>query len=102
VNKNKIGVLASCALLAITLAACGKSSSTTSGTTASTSSSSATISGAGSTFAAPVYQQWGSGISGLTVNYNPVGSGRYHGPGGEDRGLRCKRSAAEARRIRNP
>jgi phosphate transport system substrate-binding protein len=75
VNKNKIGVLASCALLAITLAACGKSSSTTSGTTASTSSSSATISGAGSTFAAPVYQQWGSGISGLTVNYNPVGSG---------------------------
>ncbi|HXC45739.1 MAG TPA: phosphate ABC transporter substrate-binding protein PstS [Solirubrobacteraceae bacterium] len=72
-NKNKVGVLASCALLAVTLAACGKSSSTSS--TASTSSSSATISGAGSTFAAPVYQQWGSGISGLTVNYNPVGSG---------------------------
>jgi phosphate transport system substrate-binding protein len=69
VNKNKIGVLASCALLALTLAACGKSSSTGS------TSSSATISGAGSTFAAPVYQQWGSGISGLTVNYNPVGSG---------------------------
>jgi phosphate transport system substrate-binding protein len=73
VNKNKIGVLASCALLAVTLAACGKSGS--SSTSASTSSSSATISGAGSTFAAPVYQQWGSGISGLTVNYNPVGSG---------------------------
>ncbi len=69
-NKNKIGVLASCALLALTLAACGKSNST-----GSTASSSATISGAGSTFAAPVYQQWGSGISGLTVNYNPVGSG---------------------------
>jgi phosphate transport system substrate-binding protein len=73
VNKNKIGVLASCALLAVTLAACGKSSSSSTGTSAS--SSSATISGAGSTFAAPVYQQWGSGISGLTVNYNPVGSG---------------------------
>ncbi|HEX4117010.1 MAG TPA: phosphate ABC transporter substrate-binding protein PstS [Solirubrobacteraceae bacterium] len=73
-NKNKIGVLASCALLTVTLAACGKSGSSSS-TTASTSSSSATISGAGSTFAAPVYQQWGSGISGLTVNYNPVGSG---------------------------
>ncbi|HEY5286755.1 MAG TPA: phosphate ABC transporter substrate-binding protein PstS [Solirubrobacteraceae bacterium] len=72
-NKNKIGVLASCALLTVTLAACGKSG--TSSTSASTSSSSATISGAGSTFAAPVYQQWGSGISGLTVNYNPVGSG---------------------------
>jgi phosphate transport system substrate-binding protein len=73
VNKNKIGVLASCALLAVTLAACGKSGSSSTG--ASASSSSATISGAGSTFAAPVYQQWGSGISGLTVNYNPVGSG---------------------------
>lgn len=72
-NKNKIGVLASCALLAVTLAACGKSSSSSTGTSAS--SSSATISGAGSTFAAPVYQQWGSGIPGLTVNYNPVGSG---------------------------
>jgi phosphate transport system substrate-binding protein len=71
VNKNKIGALASCALLALTVGACGKSSSTT----GSTSSTSATISGAGSTFAAPVYQQWGSGISGLTVNYNPVGSG---------------------------
>jgi len=70
VNKNKIGALASCALLALTVGACGKSSSTTGST-----SSSATISGAGSTFAAPVYQQWGSGISGLTVNYNPVGSG---------------------------
>jgi phosphate transport system substrate-binding protein len=70
VNKNKIGALASCALLALTLGACGKSSSTS-----SSSSSSATISGAGSTFAAPVYEQWGSGISGLTVNYQAVGSG---------------------------
>jgi phosphate transport system substrate-binding protein len=73
VNKNKIGALASCALLALTVGACGKSSSTSS--TASSSSASATISGAGSTFAAPVYQQWGSGISGLTVNYQAVGSG---------------------------
>ena len=73
-NKNKIGALAGCALLALTLGACGKSSSTSS-TGAATSSTSATISGAGSTFAAPVYQQWGSGISGLTVNYQSVGSG---------------------------
>jgi phosphate transport system substrate-binding protein len=73
VHKNKIGALASCALLALTVGACGKSSSTS--TSGSTSSTSATISGAGSTVAAPVYQQWGSGISGLTVNYNPVGSG---------------------------
>jgi phosphate transport system substrate-binding protein len=72
VNKNKIGALASCALLAITLGACGKSSSSSSN---ASSSSSATISGAGSTFAAPVYQQWGSGVSGLTVNYQSIGSG---------------------------
>jgi phosphate transport system substrate-binding protein len=70
VNKNKIGVLASCALLALTVGACGKSGST--GSTGS--SSSATISGAGSTFAAPVYTQWGAS-SGMTVNYQPVGSG---------------------------
>jgi phosphate transport system substrate-binding protein len=73
VNKNKIGALASCALLALTIGACGKSSSTSS--TGTSSSSSSTISGAGSTFAAPVYQQWGSGVSGLTVNYQSVGSG---------------------------
>ena len=72
-NKNKIGALASCALLALSLGACGKSSSTSS--TGSSSGASATISGAGSTFAAPVYQQWGTGVSGLTVNYQPVGSG---------------------------
>jgi phosphate transport system substrate-binding protein len=73
VSKNKIGALASCALLAVGVAACGKSKeSSTTGST--TSSSSATLSGAGSTFAAPVYQQWGSS-SGLTVNYQPVGSG---------------------------
>ena len=36
-----------------------------------------TINGAGSTLAAPIYQQWGStlGSQGLTVNFNPVGSG---------------------------
>jgi phosphate transport system substrate-binding protein len=73
VNKNKLGALASCALLALSVGACGKSSSTSS--TAGSSSTSATISGAGSTFAAPVYQQWGSGVTGLTVNYQPVGSG---------------------------
>jgi phosphate transport system substrate-binding protein len=70
VNKNRIGALASCALLALTVGACGKSSSTS-----SSGGASATVSGAGSTFAAPVYQQWGSAISGLTVNYQPVGSG---------------------------
>ncbi len=74
--NNKMGALAGCAALALALAACG-SSSTSSTTTSSTaaSSASATISGAGSTFAAPVYEQWASAQSGLTVNYGAVGSG---------------------------
>ncbi len=66
------------AALSLLLAACGSSSSTTSSSTASASASkAATISGAGSTFAAPVYEQWGSPSSGLglTVNYQAVGSG---------------------------
>ena len=89
--KNKMSALAGCAVLALGLAACGSSStsstsSTASSTSASTSSASAktattppsgsgTISGAGSTFAAPVYEQWASAQSGLTVNYQAVGSG---------------------------
>ncbi|HWF31336.1 MAG TPA: substrate-binding domain-containing protein, partial [Solirubrobacteraceae bacterium] len=75
--KNKIGALVSVALLTLGLAACGSSSSTSSSSSSSTSSSGAsgTISGAGSTFAAPVYEQWASSQSGLTVNYQAVGSG---------------------------
>ena len=86
--KNKMGALAGCVVLALGLAACGSSSSpTTSSTASSTASStpsttattvaagSGTISGAGSTFAAPVYEQWASSLSGLTVNYQAVGSG---------------------------
>lgn len=55
--------------LALGLAACGSSSSGNAGT----------INGAGSTFAAPIYQQWGSNVKssdGLTVNYQGVGSGQ--------------------------
>jgi phosphate transport system substrate-binding protein len=84
VIKNRIGALAGCALLALGVAACGSSSSTSSSSSSSSSSSastaasggaSGTISGAGSTFAAPVYQQWASSLSPLTVNYQAVGSG---------------------------
>ncbi len=73
--KNKTAALAGCAALALGLAACGSSNS--SSTSSTSSSVSATISGAGSTFAAPVYEQWGSELkgSGLTLNYQPVGSG---------------------------
>ncbi len=70
---KKPGALLSGALIALCVAACGSSTKTTGG---STSSGSTTISGAGSTFAAPVYEQWGSALtSSLTVNYQPVGSG---------------------------
>ena len=69
------------AALALGAAACGSSSkkTSTSGSSASSSSSSsvsATVNGAGSTFAAPVYQTWGSKIgNGLKLNYQATGSG---------------------------
>ena len=79
-------VWAGCVIVAASLvaAACGSSSSPTktTGTAATTATSavtvaSGTINGSGSTLAAPIYQQWGSTLKGkgLTVNYNPVGSG---------------------------
>jgi phosphate transport system substrate-binding protein len=69
--------------LATGLAACGSNnnSSGATGTSASSSgsgsSASATLNGAGSTFAAPIYQQVGSDLKGqgLTINYQGVGSG---------------------------
>ena len=86
--KNKLSAFAGCAVLALGLAACGSSKSSSGTTSTSTSSAgsssktataapsgSGTISGAGSTFAAPVYEQWASSLSGLTVNYQAVGSG---------------------------
>jgi phosphate transport system substrate-binding protein len=85
VIKNKFGAIAGSVLLAIGIAACGSSSkSSTTATTSGASSSktattvaaaAGTISGAGSTFAAPVYEQWGSSIGSLKVNYQAVGSG---------------------------
>jgi phosphate transport system substrate-binding protein len=78
VIKHKISALASVAVVALGVAACGSSSSSSSSSTpagATSNSASTTISGAGSTFAAPVYEQWASSQSGLTVNYQAVGSG---------------------------
>jgi phosphate transport system substrate-binding protein len=77
VIHKKIGVLVSVATLVLGLAACGSSKKSSTGAAGSSTASSAsgTISGAGSTFAAPVYQQWASSQSGLTVNYQAVGSG---------------------------
>ncbi len=80
---RRISAFATAIVVAAGVAACGSSSSSSSssGTGAKTSSSSggapATINGAGSTLAAPIYQQWGSTLSGqgLTVNYQATGSG---------------------------
>jgi phosphate transport system substrate-binding protein len=83
-TRTRITALVLAIAASLTVAACGSSSSsttTTSGsggaTTSSSSSGSATLNGAGSTLAAPIYQQWGSNLKsqGLTINYNPVGSG---------------------------
>ncbi len=83
-TRSRLTAVALAACASLVLAACGSSKkSTTSssggsgGSTTSGSGGSATITGAGSTFAAPIYQQWGSTLKGqgLTVNYNPVGSG---------------------------
>jgi phosphate transport system substrate-binding protein len=68
-----LGLLA-VAALALGVTACGSSGNSS---TAATGGGSASINGAGSTFAAPIYQQWGNALKdqGLTVNYQPVGSG---------------------------
>jgi phosphate transport system substrate-binding protein len=61
-------------LLALGVAACGSSKKTSS---AGTSTAAQTLNGAGSTFAAPFYQQWGTALKsqGISINYNPAGSG---------------------------
>ena len=89
VRTRRLSAIAVTLAAAIGIAACGSSSSSSSsgnpspsGASSSSSSSSggggsATLNGAGSTLAAPIYQQWGSTLKsqGLTVNFNPVGSG---------------------------
>jgi phosphate transport system substrate-binding protein len=78
VLKHRWLALALAGALATAAAGCG-SSNKSPGTAGSGSSSSGsvTLNGAGSTLAAPIYQQWGSdlGGQGVTVNYQPVGSG---------------------------
>jgi phosphate transport system substrate-binding protein len=78
-RHRHIGTLAVGVAGAVVLAACGSGSSSSSGAKAGAAKggASATLNGAGSTLAAPIYQQWGSSLKdqGLTLNYNPVGSG---------------------------
>jgi phosphate transport system substrate-binding protein len=82
VSRRRISAVLATVAAGLGVAACGSSSSTTSNSTKNTtgstgSSAPATINGAGSTLAAPIYMQWGSNLKsqGLTVNYSAVGSG---------------------------
>ena len=72
-----LAVVPAAGALAVGVAACGGSSSASTASADSSSSAGGTVNGAGSTFAAPIYQQWGSDLKkqGITVNYQPVGSG---------------------------
>jgi phosphate transport system substrate-binding protein len=80
VTARKVAASALAAVAAAGLAACGssnKSSTASSASTGGVNAPSGTINGAGSTLAAPVYQQWGSNLkgNGITLNYAAVGSG---------------------------
>jgi phosphate transport system substrate-binding protein len=88
-RKPRIAAIVPLIAVSLLVAACGSSSNSSSSSSASSStpaastsssssgSGSGTIDGAGSTLAAPIYQQWGSTLKGqgLTVNFNAVGSG---------------------------
>ena len=85
-KPRRIAVVATALVSALAVAACGSSTQQqqlgsrrrSSGSSGSSSSGgSGTINGAGSTLAAPIYQQWASTLKGqgVTVNFNPVGSG---------------------------
>src|SRR3954464_6887133 len=75
---------AAAGVLALGVSACGSGSdgsgpeATAAASTSGSSSVTATLNGSGSTFAAPIYQQLGSELKGqgLTINYQPVGSGQ--------------------------
>lgn len=77
--RRRMRVLVLTAAATLGLAACGSSSNNSGSTPGAPTGTiaAATINGAGSTLAAPIYQQWASNVKprGLTVNYSPVGSG---------------------------
>jgi phosphate transport system substrate-binding protein len=72
-RSRKLVVLA---VLALGVAGCGSSNKSDTNPSGG-GGGGGTINGAGSTFAAPIYSQWGNTLKdqGVTVNYQPVGSG---------------------------
>jgi phosphate transport system substrate-binding protein len=80
VRPRRLSVAVAAGALALSVAACGSSdnkSDATASAGSSSASTNATLNGAGSTFAAPIYQQIASELKGqgITENYQSVGSG---------------------------
>jgi phosphate transport system substrate-binding protein len=80
VRPNTLSVVLAAGVLALGVAACGSSddnADSSASTSSSSASTNATLNGAGSTFAAPIYQQVASELKdqGITENYQSVGSG---------------------------
>jgi phosphate transport system substrate-binding protein len=79
--KQRTSIIALvCGALALGVAACGSSddNSSSSGGGSETAQLGGSINGAGATFPAPVYQEWGNRFKqqfGTTVNYQAIGSG---------------------------
>ena len=80
-NQRKILALGATGVIALGVAACGSSNKGSSGGGGGNENAQqlgGTINGAGATFPAPVYQEWGSRFKqqfGTTVNYQAIGSG---------------------------
>src|SRR5436853_2024790 len=79
-KTRTLAMVAGIVSLAVISAACSsKSSTSTGGGAGSTTNNGVPLTGAGSTFAAPIYTQWAkdfNGVeSGAQVNYQAIGSG---------------------------
>jgi phosphate transport system substrate-binding protein len=76
-TKHKWLAIPAILALGCGIAACGSSDNSSSTAASGGGGGGGTINGAGSTFAAPIYQQWGNALKdkGVTVNYQAVGSG---------------------------
>lgn len=77
-RHSKALALGASAVLALGAAACGSNNKSSSTSSSSSSASGGTLNGAGSTFQAPLVSEWANRVKsakGLTVNYQPIGSG---------------------------
>ena len=78
-RTRKLAMVAGIVSLAVIAAACSSKSSTSTGGSGSTTDTGVPLTGAGSTFAAPIYTQWGKDFNavepGAQINYQAIGSG---------------------------